>query len=144
MFPNGAVIRTILKDIPPEQLGGGATLFHEHLSLSNEAAAVEANLVPLDINTRIEELRAAGKDGVSCVVSGGTIDLGQNVEDVKTIALQSGVHVVLASGYYLQARYPPDIASKTEEQIADDLVRFATAERWGARARPHSMRHPQP
>ena len=33
MFPKGAVIRTILKDYAPEELAGGATLFHEHMSL---------------------------------------------------------------------------------------------------------------
>ena len=33
-FPEGAVIRTILEDLAPEALGGGATLFHEHLDLS--------------------------------------------------------------------------------------------------------------
>src|SRR5258706_16317685 len=33
-FPEGAVIRTILKDYPPEELRGGATLFHEHMSLA--------------------------------------------------------------------------------------------------------------
>jgi predicted metal-dependent phosphotriesterase family hydrolase len=32
-FPSGAVIRTVLKDLPPEALAGGATLFHEHLSV---------------------------------------------------------------------------------------------------------------
>jgi hypothetical protein len=32
-FPKGAVIRTLFKDYAPEELGGGATLFHEHLSL---------------------------------------------------------------------------------------------------------------
>src|SRR5437868_212046 len=32
-FPKGAVIRTILKDYVPEELAGGATLFHEHMSL---------------------------------------------------------------------------------------------------------------
>ena len=31
-FPKGAVIRTILKDYAPEELAGGATLFHEHMS----------------------------------------------------------------------------------------------------------------
>jgi len=31
-FPKGAVIRTILKDHAPEELAGGATLFHEHMS----------------------------------------------------------------------------------------------------------------
>jgi len=31
-FPKGAIIRTLLKDYAPEELGGGATLFHEHLN----------------------------------------------------------------------------------------------------------------
>jgi phosphotriesterase-related protein len=34
IFPKGAVIRTILKDYAPEELAGGATLFHEHMSLA--------------------------------------------------------------------------------------------------------------
>jgi len=33
-FPKGSVIRTVLKDYPPDELGGGATLFHEHLSFA--------------------------------------------------------------------------------------------------------------
>ena len=32
-FPMGAVIRTILRDYAPAELAGGATLFHEHMSL---------------------------------------------------------------------------------------------------------------
>src|SRR3954453_6024970 len=32
-FPKGAIIRTILKDYAPEELAGGASLFHEHMSM---------------------------------------------------------------------------------------------------------------
>jgi phosphotriesterase-related protein len=32
-FPRGAVIRTVLRDYAPEELAGGATLFHEHMQL---------------------------------------------------------------------------------------------------------------
>src|SRR6187431_326683 len=32
-FPKGAIIRALLKDYAPEELAGGATLFHEHMSL---------------------------------------------------------------------------------------------------------------
>jgi phosphotriesterase-related protein len=35
-FPKGAIIRTLFKDYAPEELGGGATLFHEHLSLASD------------------------------------------------------------------------------------------------------------
>src|SRR5262249_27671201 len=34
VFPKGAVIRTLLKDYAPEELAGGATLFHEHMQLA--------------------------------------------------------------------------------------------------------------
>jgi phosphotriesterase-related protein len=54
-FPKGAIIRTILKDYAPEDLAGGATLFHEHLQLGKDfnqkfaaaaAAARAANGLP--------------------------------------------------------------------------------------------------
>jgi phosphotriesterase-related protein len=35
-FPRGAVIRTILKDYAPDELSGGATLFHEHMSFASD------------------------------------------------------------------------------------------------------------
>jgi phosphotriesterase-related protein len=35
VFPKGAVIRTVLKDYAPEDLAGGATLFHEHISFAD-------------------------------------------------------------------------------------------------------------
>ena len=54
-FPKGAIIRTILKDYAPEELAGGATLFHEHLQFGPDfnakfaaatAAARAANGLP--------------------------------------------------------------------------------------------------
>jgi phosphotriesterase-related protein len=54
-FPKGAIIRTILKDYAPEELAGGATLFHEHMQLAPDfnakfaaatAAARAANGLP--------------------------------------------------------------------------------------------------
>ena len=54
-FPKGAIIRTLLKDYAPEELAGGATLFHEHMQLAPDfnakfgaatAAARAANGLP--------------------------------------------------------------------------------------------------
>jgi hypothetical protein len=39
IFPKGAIIRTILKDYPPEELAGGPTLFHEHMQLAPDFLA---------------------------------------------------------------------------------------------------------
>ena len=48
-FPRGAIIRTLFKDMAPEDLAGGATSFHEHLSL------------PADFNARFSAATAAAR-----------------------------------------------------------------------------------
>ena len=45
-FPKGAVIRTILRDYAPEELAGGATLFHEHMQLAADFGAKFARQLP--------------------------------------------------------------------------------------------------
>ena len=129
-FPRGAVIRTLLKDLPPDTLGGGPLLFHEHLSI---------NLAPggtphytADVALMTEEARAAAHDGVACIVDGGHADMGRDLNALRRIAAGSGLPIVASGGYYLQRTYPASIAAKTAGQIADDLAKEAAAERLGA------------
>jgi phosphotriesterase-related protein len=139
-FPRGAIIRTILKDVPPEALAGGATLFHEHLSLNDPAPPWlpppknPPTGAPLgfDVDLMVEELKATAKDGVSCIVNAGAKDLGQNIGKIRTMAQRSGMHIVLANGYWTQRNYPPEVAKQTEDEIAEGFIRDAAAERWGA------------
>ncbi len=124
------VIRTLLKDVPPEALSSGAVLFHEHLSM-RYPPGTPAHFTD-DVALMIEETRAAGKDGVSCIVDGGHPDMERNLDALKRIANESGVHIVASGGYYMQRTYPQDIASRSADQIAEDLAREATANRLGA------------
>jgi phosphotriesterase-related protein len=129
-FPRGAVIRTLLRDVPPESLGSGATLFHEHLSINlspNGALHYTA-----DVAMMVEEAKAAAKDGIACIVDGGHPDMKRDLEALKRIATESGLPIVASGGYYMQRTYPPGIASKSADQIADDLTRDATSQRLGA------------
>ena len=138
-FPRGAVIRTLLKDVPPETITG-STLFHEHLSirypLTKALAEAQGRPVPAsfsdDVDLMVEETKAAGKDGVSCVVDGGHPDMDRDLNALRRIASESGVFIVGSGGYYMQRNYPADIATKTVDQIADDLVRDAMSQRLGA------------
>ena len=142
--PKGAIIRTILKDLPPSGLGNGSVLFHEHLSFNSgffekmrPANAPKPTTPPPksyleDVDLVTEELKASGKDGVSCIVDGGHADMGTNYEHLKLVAERSGVHVVASGGYYLQLTYPPEVKSQSEDQLVEGLVRDAAKYRWGA------------
>ena len=58
--------------------------------------------------------------------------MDRDLAALTRIAQESGVHIVGSGGFYMQRNYPTDIATKTADQIADDLVRDAKAQRLGA------------
>jgi phosphotriesterase-related protein len=84
------------------------------------------------VDLMIAETKAAGADGVRGIVDGGHPDMDRDLEALKRIAAGSGVHIVASGGFYMQRNYPADIATKTADQIADDLVRDAKTQRLGA------------
>jgi phosphotriesterase-related protein len=144
-FPKGAIIRTVLKDLPPDALAGGATLFHEHLSLAPDfmprwialargAAAPPPpppNAQPFfmaDLDLMAQEMKAAAADGVACIVDGGHEDMGRDLTFLKQLSMQSGVPIVAGAGYYAQPFYPPEIARMSEDEIAQELIRRVNAE----------------
>lgn len=142
-FPQGAIIRTILADVPPSELGKGATLFHEHLQLafgyytSPPTSARSGAPTPEDtarfIELVVEELRMAATDGVACVVDaaiGRRSD--RELDTLRELAKRSNVHVVVAGGYFQAAYYPATLAAMSESQIADQLIADAAAQQWGA------------
>jgi phosphotriesterase-related protein len=134
-FPRGAIIRTILKDLSPEALATGTTLFHEHLDGVYSRDTRQLKLPPpssADIAPVVADVQAAMKTGVICIVDGGHPDMGVNYEHLKQISQQTGLHVVASGGYYLQNTYPAEIQTMSEDQIAESLVKEAAAGRYGA------------
>ena len=70
-----------------------------------------------------DEVNATAQEGVSCIVNGGTKDLGQNFERLRALAGRVNLHIVMAGGLWTQPRYPPEIARQTEEEVAADFQR---------------------
>jgi phosphotriesterase-related protein len=128
-FPKGSVIRTILEDMAPAAIASGPVLFHEHLSL--HLAGLEEHFTD-DVALIIEEVKAAGSDGISCIVDAGHADMGRRMDALQRIAKESKMPIVASGGYYMQRTYPPEIVNKTADEIADLLVQEAKAQRWGA------------
>jgi len=137
-FPKHAIIRTLTKDIPPSELGTGVTLFHEHLMLdiSKLIGPRPANARPLPppitLDVMIEEVKAAQRDGITCIVDGGHNDMGRDLEFLEKLTQATGMNIVACGGYYMERNYASEITSKSEDQIADELVNEARANRFGA------------
>jgi len=166
-FPRGAVIRTILKDYAPDELGGGATLFHEHMSFPPDflprwmkyAAETRAasGLPPLpappagrgaappppapaesgtyfmqDLEVMADEMAAAKRDGIACIVDGGHHDMGRDMNFLRQVSMKSGMPIIAGAGFYTQPFYPASISTMSEEQIVRALVAQVEADPIGA------------
>ena len=152
-LPSGAIIRAVLKDLPPEALAGGATLFHEHLSVGPDfmpkvmsqfriLLGPQATLPPLpppeqqrlmrDLRVMTEEMRSAAAEGVACIVDAGHPDMGRSFQFLKQLSLKSGMPIVAGAGYYTQPFYPPEIARWDEDEITQELLRQVKADAIGA------------
>lgn len=138
-FPKGSVIRTLLKDLPPDALAPRVTLFHEHFSIDLPPAAPRRADAPpplpnptKDLALMIREAKAAADDGVGCIVDGGHADMNRDLEFLKAITKESGLPIVASGGYYMERVYPAGLAGKSEDEIADDLAHEAAANRYGA------------
>ncbi len=134
-FQEGAVIRTIFTDLPPDALAQGTTLFHEHLDGVYSRETRQLQLPPpssADIAPVIADIEEAMENGVTCIVDAGHPDMGVNYDHLRQISTETGLHVVASGGYYLRNTYPAEISTMTEDQIAARLVAEANAGRFGA------------
>jgi predicted metal-dependent phosphotriesterase family hydrolase len=161
-FPKGAIIRTLLKDYAPEELAGGATLFHEHMQLAPDfnakfsaaTAAVRAAQglpaaprvvgVPAPATppatpdpARVLEQKAADvadakREGIACIVDAGHPDMGRDINFLRQVSMKSGVPIVAGGGFYSQPFYPKEISTMSEEQIVRALIKQADDDILGA------------
>jgi phosphotriesterase-related protein len=149
-FPKGAIIRTLFRDYAPEELAGGATLFHEHLSLGPDfadrfraasAAVLAAQGLPSrgavgppqmqgpdpmrDVELMAEELRVARRDGVVCLVDAGLEGAGMDLAFIRAAAKMAEFPVVKGAGFYAEPFYSQQVASMSEERLVRALIRQA-------------------
>ena len=76
-----------------------------------------------DVDLMSDEMRIAKTEGIGCIVDGGHPDMGRNVNFLRQVSTRSGMPIVAGGGFYTQPFYPKEIATMSEEQIAQALIR---------------------
>jgi phosphotriesterase-related protein len=156
-------VQTVLGPIDPDDLG--VTLCHEHLILDTSAwfsmptTASERglasqpvtmenlhwlhyhagnsldNLRLMDEDLAISEALRYKRAGGSTIVDVTNIGLARDPLALQRIARATGLHIIMGSGYYVEQSRPSDFASKTEEEIAEEIVQEITVDIGNTRVR---------
>lgn len=144
------VVRTVLGDIAPEDLG--VTLPHEHLfvdyrylfrepedperrALAYAPIALEHHAwIRMNWNSCLEnlrlhdpdlvaaELRRFARAGGRSVVDATSLGIGRDPEGLARLSRTTGLHIVMGSGHYLKEVHPPDMDTLTADAIADEIA----------------------
>ncbi len=144
-------VQTVLGIIDADSLG--VTLHHEHLLLDTSSSLVEPTEAsekelahqPLTLENRywaklhtrfhpanrqltdeklvIKEALLYKWAGGDSIVELTPIGIGRDPLGLARIARATGLNVVMGAGYYVGATHPPELATKTEEEITEGIVR---------------------
>src|SRR5690242_1992932 len=95
------IIRTVLRDVAPEDIDG-PILIHEHLSLGGTEWGIQRPTATWyeDVDLIAREVAACTPSGVRCIVDMGTSDLGRRIGALRTIATRSKMLIVAGGGLH--------------------------------------------
>lgn len=89
--------------------------FHWHM--------VPHNLVLDDPVTALEEINYYRRAGGRSVIDVTPWGIGRQPRALAEISRKSGLHVVMGCGYYWQAMHPPEVATMSQGQITEKILR---------------------
>ncbi|HEY6978255.1 MAG TPA: hypothetical protein VH396_18270 [Chitinophagaceae bacterium] len=102
-----SIVRTVLQDIPPHEMG--LTYSHEHIVIE-ESFPTTANPDFILNNTELitAELKEFYQRGGRTVVDTMPANCGRNVIKLATVSRNSNVNIIAPTGIHLEIYYPPN------------------------------------
>jgi predicted metal-dependent phosphotriesterase family hydrolase len=115
---------TVCGPLDPPNLG--VTLSHDHVLIDAWDIVRSYSVILDDEAVAAQELLRYRQAGGSAVCDPTTCDLGRDPAALRRISRATGVHIVMGSGWYRPATYPPYIDEEGPGQLAERLVRELT------------------
>ncbi len=147
---NRGLVQTVLGPVSPSELGPTTTHEHLHLDFSfmyrpaqdtpNEELADapitlenlgwirrnyysnRTNLTLMDLDTTIGEIRRYREVGGGAIVDATLAQIGRDPDALAAISRESGVHIIMGSGYYVDIAHPEDMDERSVDDLAREIV----------------------
>ena len=110
-----AVVRTVLGDIPPHELG--VCYPHEHLFGKPPPHLSEPDFLLDDPAAALQELEAFRNAGGEALVEMSTLDYHRNIQALQEASRNSGVHIISATGFNKDTFSKTIIDSLSDEEM---------------------------
>jgi phosphotriesterase-related protein len=112
---------TVLGPITPNEMG--VTHTHEHLLIDAMDHYGGYEFVNDDEDMAVEEMQNWKRLGGRTICDVTTDEIGRNPQALARISRQSGINVIMGSGWYREFAYPDVVKEKTSRELAEILIR---------------------
>jgi phosphotriesterase-related protein len=114
--------------IPPDQRdAGGEPISMENLGwLRRNWTSNTENLCLTSEADVIEEMKQYKDSGGGAIVDMTCIGIARDPQKLARISGETGVHLVMGTGYYTSLYHPPEVERLSENQLAEHMVREIT------------------
>jgi phosphotriesterase-related protein len=95
-------------------------------TLNLDPYALKDNLFYDDFITQKEELKYFKRAGGGTIVDLTLPGIGRDVNALKQMAEETGLNVIIGTGYYVSSTHKDSVKTQTESEIAEDFVKELT------------------
>lgn len=114
-------VRTVLGDIPPEELG--LTLPHEHLfTFPPVEVSPDLDLRLDSYENALQEVESFKAVGGGAIAEVSTPGYGRDVRSIKKISQATGVHIICATGFIKESYFPREFFNLTEAELTEKFI----------------------
>ena len=94
--------------------------------LSRDCYALKDNLLLMDEEVQAEEIAYFKRAGGDTVVDASLPGIGRDPAALKRIAEKTGLNIIMGTGFYVGQTHPAELATMTDRQVADLMVKELT------------------
>ncbi len=98
------------------------TYIHEHIKIDLSGVKKDDDCRLDCYNETVEELKKLKELGVSRIVEVTNIGMGRDVEYMQKVASETGVEIVMSTGFYKEPFLPEYFHEKTQSELAEILI----------------------
>ena len=88
-----------------------------------------------DISAAVDEVLLYKQFGGGALVDATSLGIGRDPVGLSRVSAATGVHIVMGGSYYVESAHPPDMDSRTEEDLTREMVSDITVGADGTRIR---------
>lgn len=114
------VVHSVLGELRPEDLG--VTLMHEHVWVDRYPETGDYNRRLTDIPLVVRELGGLTDAGGVTLCDVTPPGIGRDPHALQRISRDTGLNIVMGSGWYLQEFHPPEVATWSVARLTEILV----------------------